>query len=488
MDRDAAPISDAEPPLREVAFARAPVALCVVDRELRLTAANERMAVLAGRPAPDLAGCAADELLPGAGAVLRHWFARLLAGRTVSEREIVDPIGKRTFIVAATPVFDAAGVLVALTVSLTDITRRRELRTALARREREIGAALESAGQWIWELDIPSGRVERSRHWHAALGFEGGEGPKEERQLAWGIVHPEDRPGVLRHYEQVLSGASPVFEAVYRIADAAGRWRWILGRGRIVARDADGKPLRLLATSVDITRQKRIEEELEATVRQRARLERELVEANRRLTELSEMDALTELPNRRKFDKALTRELGRAGRNEPSLALVMIDVDDFKSYNDLYGHPEGDECLRRIAGALRGCAIRPADLVTRYGGEEFAAVLPDSTEADGVAVATAMLAAVRALRIPHAGSPHGIVTVSIGITVRHAERNTKAPATDLVAGADRALYAAKHAGRNRILIAGPDGFMRPVPVPEPSPETPQAAPPRAMARRAAARR
>lgn len=466
MGSDTFPPFDPTQPARDAAFASAPVALCIVARDLRLLAVNARLAALAGAPVCALVGRPADDFLPGASALLSRWFDRIDAGRALQDQELSEPGGERTFLVSAAPLLDDSGSTAALSVALTDITRRRKLRAALARRERQIGAALESAGQWIWELDIPTGRVARSRHWRRAVGYATGELSDDAQHTAWSIVHPEDRPDVIRRYEQVLAGTSEVFEAVYRIADRFGRWRWILGRGRIVARDASGKPLRLLATSVDITRQKQIEEELEATVRQRERLERELVEANRRLTELSEMDALTELPNRRKFDKALARELGRSGRNEPSLALLMIDVDDFKSYNDLYGHIEGDDCLRRIAEALRGCAVRPADLVTRYGGEEFATILPDSTRYDGESVATAMLQAVRALRIPHAGSPDGIVTVSIGITVRHAEASAGSRRTDLLASADRALYAAKQAGRNRILIAGIDGSMYPVPVPD----------------------
>lgn len=465
MGSDAFPTFDPRQPARDAAFVNAPVALCIVGGDLRLLAVNARMADLAGVAASALAGRPVDDFLPGAAAVFSRWFERVGTGRALRDRELTEPGGERTFLVSATPLVGEDGSI-ALSVALTDITRRRKLRAALARRERQIASALESAGQWIWELDIPTGRVTRSRHWRQAVGHARGGQPDDAQYTAWSIVHPEDRPDVIRRYEQVLAGTRETFEAVYRIADRLGHWRWILGRGRIVERDADGAPLRLLATSVDITRQKRIEEELEATVRQRERLERELVEANRRLTELSEMDALTELPNRRKFDKALARELGRAGRNEPSLALLMIDVDDFKSYNDLYGHIEGDDCLRRIAVALRGCAIRPADIVTRYGGEEFAAILPDSTQTDGESVATAMLQAVRALRIPHAGSPDGIVTISIGVTVRHADDGAGTRRTDLLASADRALYAAKQAGRNRILIAGLDGSMSPVPVPD----------------------
>lgn len=453
----------------EAAFIDAPVALCMISRDFSLLAVNAQMAELLGQSPQDVIGKHVEHFFPGAAALVRLWFARAAAGRATSEQELTEPGTGRTYLASARALLDPEGRPARLSVALTDITRRHQRRTNLARRERRIGFALESAGQWIWELDIRKGIVRRSSHWKTALGYGGDDVSAEDEHTAWAVVHPEDRPMVLQRYEQVLDGRSDVFEAVYRIRDKFGLWRWILGRGRIVERDAEGKPLRLLATSVDITRQKQIEEELAATVRQRERLERELIEANCRLTELSEMDPLTELPNRRKFDAVLAHEAGRVERQKPSLALMMIDVDDFKTYNDLYGHIEGDDCLRRIAEALRGCTRRGGDLVTRYGGEEFAVILADADEKDAFAVAVEMLRAVRALRIPHAGSPGGIVTVSIGVTVRNAAEGAPAqPTSSLVASADRALYAAKEAGRNRALIVGPDGTMRPALPPEAS--------------------
>ncbi|CAA0088307.1 Uncharacterised protein [Starkeya nomas] len=471
MSSDALPSNDAARVQSEAALAEAPVALCVVSDDLRLLAVNMQMAALLGRPAQEIVGHPVDDFLPGSSALVRRWFERVAAGRAVSEQEWSDPASGRTYLASARAVPDVEGKSASLSIALTDITRRRLLRAGLAQRERRIGVALESAGQWVWELDIRSGVVRRSPRWKMALGFGPDDTPEENERTPWSIIHPDDRPMVVQRYEQVLAGSSDIFEAVYRVPDKFGRWRWILGRGRIVERDAEGRPLRLLATSVDITRQKQIEEELAATVRQRERLERELIEANRRLTELSEMDPLTELPNRRKFDKVLAHEIKRSGRHKPSLALMMIDVDDFKTYNDLYGHIEGDECLRRIAEALRGCARRAGDLVTRYGGEEFAAILADTDESDAIAVATHMLRAVRALRLPHAGTPQGIVTVSIGITLYDAN-TPPLPSPGLIAGADRALYAAKQAGRNRILVLGADGSMSPVPVTDGVPPAP----------------
>ncbi len=256
----------------------------------------------------------------------------------------------------------------------------------------------------------------------------------------------------------MLRGERKTFEATYRILHKNGRWIWILSRGAVVDYAPDGSPLRFLATSVDITRQKHAEEELAATVRQRRVLEQELIRANRRLTALSEMDSLTELPNRRKFDKVLEREFRRTRRNQPSMALMMIDVDHFKNFNDLYGHQAGDECLRNVAEALRKTVQRSGDIVTRYGGEEFAAVLTDTDEAGALEVAARMLAGVRALACAHAGSPENVVTVSIGLTIFALDASGQPPTPQhLLRAADRALYAAKEAGRDRIATGRLDG-------------------------------
>jgi diguanylate cyclase (GGDEF)-like protein len=173
-------------------------------------------------------------------------------------------------------------------------------------------------------------------------------------------------------------------------------------------------------------------------------------------------DALTGVANRRCFDEWLHREGQRAWRQAEPLSLAMIDIDHFKAYNDHFGHPAGDVCLRRVAEALQTVVRRPADLVARYGGEEFALLLPRTDAAGARHVGEAVVAAVQALHLPHPDSPLGAqVSVSVGIATvlgRHSPGEGRPmPSTALVAAADQALYQAKHDGRARCVAAPPTG-------------------------------
>lgn len=176
-------------------------------------------------------------------------------------------------------------------------------------------------------------------------------------------------------------------------------------------------------------------------------------------------DALTGIANRRRFDETLEREWLRARRARDPLALVLVDIDFFKLYNDHYGHPAGDDCLRRVARALSAGCMRPADTVARYGGEEFALVLPHTPTLGAEHVARRLLDAVEGLSIPHAGSTVAeVVTISAGIACYAEESGTFPEAgadtpgaaegaiRALIDAADAGLYAAKRAGRARACV------------------------------------
>lgn len=172
-------------------------------------------------------------------------------------------------------------------------------------------------------------------------------------------------------------------------------------------------------------------------------------EAQMALQSLVTKDGLTGIANRRCFDEGLAAEWNRALRDQTSLAMVMIDVDHFKRYNDSYGHQKGDDCLKKVARAMEEKIFRPADLVARYGGEEFVILMPNTDIAGACLVAERIVQHVRELSIPHETSDTAdFVTISAGVAA--CVPAPSLAADQLLAAADSALYAAKHAGRNRV--------------------------------------
>ncbi|MCB1985589.1 MAG: diguanylate cyclase [Burkholderiales bacterium] len=179
------------------------------------------------------------------------------------------------------------------------------------------------------------------------------------------------------------------------------------------------------------------------------RTQKELLQLNRELANLSFKDALTDIANRRSFDNALNREWKQARRNQTSLSLLMIDVDFFKIYNDCFGHQQGDDCLRSIAQTLAEVVKRPKDIVARYGGEEFVLLLPETELQDAIQLAEECRKRVLALNIPFELSEiSNAVTISLGVCTTIPKRGDE-PVL-LLKAADRALYNAKKMGRNRV--------------------------------------
>lgn len=181
---------------------------------------------------------------------------------------------------------------------------------------------------------------------------------------------------------------------------------------------------------------------------------RKLQTLNRKLAQLSHIDELTGIANRRMFERQFAHEWSRARRKRNPLALLMVDIDHFKALNDRYGHAAGDRCLKKIAATLERGVRRPGDLVARYGGEEFVLILPDVDSRGAFQIGESLRRAVQALAIPNERSPSGpTLTISVGgaalVPAARANRMT------LLTRADRALYRAKRDGRNRVLVPPP---------------------------------
>ena len=168
-------------------------------------------------------------------------------------------------------------------------------------------------------------------------------------------------------------------------------------------------------------------------------------------------DRLTQLANRHRLDEYILQEWHRHQRNQKPLAAIFCDADNFKAYNDLYGHCQGDECLRQIAGILKQAAKRPTDLAARYGGEEFVLLLPETDAQGAKQVAQQIVRQIHRLQLPHQGTNRGIVTVSLGIASLIPEDDTSS--NQLLEQADLALYQVKQKGRDGIHIYGEDSVQ-----------------------------
>ena len=177
-----------------------------------------------------------------------------------------------------------------------------------------------------------------------------------------------------------------------------------------------------------------------------------LSESNKNLEQLSTIDELTQIANRRQFEWTLTREVSRARRTNLPLSLIMVDIDHFKQYNDAYGHLKGDECLQLISQTIQEKTQRPGDLVARYGGEEICIILPETNIDGALNFANTIHTAILNLKIKHAESTDTpFVTVSMGVATLNPE--SRMLEKDLIEKADNALYQAKDMGRNRICVA-----------------------------------
>lgn len=186
----------------------------------------------------------------------------------------------------------------------------------------------------------------------------------------------------------------------------------------------------------------------------RVRTQIELKTKSDLLERLASLDGLTEIPNRRAFEAALERQWNQTKRTAMPLSLLIADIDNFKQYNDLFGHPMGDECLRHVARVLKNLTHRPEDLVARLGGEEFAVLLPNTDSFGAMLRAEQYRDAVESLKMPHSpGTESTLVTISIGVATLQAHAFDDA--RGLVKAADTALYQAKHRGRNQVCANAP---------------------------------
>ena len=253
------------------------------------------------------------------------------------------------------------------------------------------------------------------------------------------VIHAEDLPKMRALMRNLQEGAES--ESIeYRVKRKNGDYVWVEGSLRSLRDARTGIRTGILQIVRDISGRKLAE--------------KQLAKAYHALEALAITDALTGLANRRRFDQCLANEWRRGMRERKPLSIVLIDVDLFKAYNDAYGHLRGDNCLKQIAEAIQDVVSRPGDSVARFGGEEFAVILPNTPAPGAFQVAQDICAMMCSRMLPHSGSPAGMVTISAGCATLVPQFGQHASA--LIDCADQALYQAKRSGRNRACAYRPD--------------------------------
>jgi diguanylate cyclase (GGDEF)-like protein/PAS domain S-box-containing protein len=293
--------------------------------------------------------------------------------------------------------------------------------------------AFRATQEGLWDWDIKRGTVYLSSRWKEIIGYS-----DDELKNSIGVwensLYSADLKRAKDEIEKVFSHLEEHYEIEFRQIHKDGHFIWILSRGT-VEYDTCGQPVRMIGTHQDISKQKKIEFELK--------------EAKKIAENLAITDGLTGLYNRRYFNEIIDKELKRSKRDSKNLALLMLDIDYFKQYNDTYGHKQGDKALASLAMVLQECASRAEDSVFRVGGEEFCILFFPKSIEEAENYANKIISKIKSIELEHKTSKVSkYLTVSIGIAFKRYDID----ADKLYQRVDEALYSSKHNGRDQVNI------------------------------------
>lgn len=425
----------------EVAFHAAPIGLCVLDLSFRYLTVNLCFTTMYGLREEDFLGRSVEEALPEPAPQILAHMRLALEQNCVVEREIAlqDPSAallggtarELIYLRTATPVRNADGTVFGIAVALSDITERKRLDSALKASEEDLRYTVELTPHIPWTADPNGEIIFISPRWNGLVGLP----PGPVLLAGWAeCLHAEDRNRAANVWFTSVRSGCP-YDVEYRVHTPHSGWRWVRARAypRLLP---GGGILRWYGTVEDIHDRKAIDLELQ--------------QATEEIARRALQDHLTSLANRRQFDQVLAGEIDRAHRTGLPLALVLIDIDHFKLFNDIAGHLVGDECLKTVAQTLAHIIQHPTDLVARFGGEEFALVLPSTDLEGAILLAQRVVDAVAELHLHHTDPRVQRVTISAGVAMyRHNAQFHRAGSMPLlIEAADIALYQAKRRGRN----------------------------------------
>ncbi len=319
---------------------------------------------------------------------------------------------------------------------------------------------LDIASEGFWDWHASTGYVERSPGWYRMLGFE--VGIFKKNVITWeNIIHPDDYPMVMKHFELYIAGKIDKYQIEYRCKRSDGSYLWIIDKGRIVEYDDQHNVARMIGAHENIHERKMAEIKLvkqndllqkgnltleNLLDEKNKELENKNIELNKKILEvqsLSFTDPLTTIGNRRYFQKQIVSEVSRCKRYKYSLSLILIDIDLFKRVNDSHGHEKGDFVLNKLAVTLKN-KLREHDCFARWGGEEFILILPETNLEQGVLIAEKLRRAIQYIDF----EDDLFITCSLGV----AEYSHDESIDTFFSRTDKALYKAKDLGRNRVEI------------------------------------
>lgn len=302
------------------------------------------------------------------------------------------------------------------------IAERNKFEARLSESEERLRLALSGAGEGIWDFDPPAGLVTFDHQWGRMLEY-GADKDRPHHIEEWAaLIHPEDKDYVLKAMNDHIEGRVPEYQTEYRIRSHSGAWKWVSGHGRAVQRDVDGKALRIVGVTHDITLKKQAED---------------------RIWKLAHFDSLTGLPNRALFYDRLSQSVATARRHQKKLALLFLDLDGFKQINDKFGHNTGDALLVEVAERLQQY-IRGEDTVARAGGDEFLFILNHISNAGNAAIVANKI--ISSLAEPIVINKNTCqIGGSIGISIFPDDSDE---IETLVKQSDDAMYRAKARGKN----------------------------------------